>query len=80
VVMVRMKFAETLREATTFIEQGHVRVGPEVTVRYMIAAAAHIAAIARATVATAVAGASAANEKHACESVRSCLLPSVRPW
>jgi ribosomal protein S4 len=71
VVMVRMKFAETLREATTFIEQGHVRVGPEVTVRYMIAAAARIAAIARATVATAVA---------ACESVRSCLLPSVRSW
>ena len=70
-VLVRMKFAETLREATTFIEQGHVRVGPEVTVRYMIAAAARIAAIARATVATAVA---------ACESVRSCVLPSVRPW
>ena len=70
-VMVRMKFAETLREATTFIEQGHVRVGPEVTVRYTIAAAARIAAIARATVATAVA---------ACESVRSCLLPSVRLW
>lgn len=30
VVMVRMKFAETLKEAVTFIEQGHVRVGPEV--------------------------------------------------
>lgn len=29
VVMVRLKMAETLREASTFIEQGHVRVGPE---------------------------------------------------
>ncbi|PNH12075.1 U3 small nucleolar ribonucleoprotein imp3 [Tetrabaena socialis] len=29
VVMVRLKMAETLREAVTFIEQGHVRVGPE---------------------------------------------------
>ncbi|KAG2492219.1 hypothetical protein HYH03_009464 [Edaphochlamys debaryana] len=28
VVMVRLKMAETLREAATFIEQGHVRVGP----------------------------------------------------
>jgi|Transcript_24833 U3 small nucleolar ribonucleoprotein protein IMP3 len=29
VVMVRLKMAETLRESVTFIEQGHVRVGPE---------------------------------------------------
>jgi U3 small nucleolar ribonucleoprotein protein IMP3 len=29
VVMVRTKMAETLREACTFIEQGHVRVGPD---------------------------------------------------
>jgi len=29
VVMVRLKMAETLREACTFIEQGHVRVGPD---------------------------------------------------
>mmetsp|Transcript_16057 Transcript_16057/g.28844 ORF Transcript_16057/g.28844 Transcript_16057/m.28844 type:complete len:186 (-) Transcript_16057:250-807(-) len=29
VVMVRLKMSETLREAVTFIEQGHVRVGPE---------------------------------------------------
>ncbi|KAK9905563.1 hypothetical protein WJX75_002198 [Coccomyxa subellipsoidea] len=29
VVMVRLRMAETLREACTFIEQGHVRVGPE---------------------------------------------------
>ncbi|EIE23701.1 small nucleolar ribonucleo protein U3 component [Coccomyxa subellipsoidea C-169] len=29
VVMLRLKMAETLREACTFIEQGHVRVGPE---------------------------------------------------
>lgn len=29
VVLVRLKMAETLREAATFIEQGHVRVGPE---------------------------------------------------
>ncbi|CAM9307576.1 unnamed protein product [Choristocarpus tenellus] len=28
VVMVRLKMSETLKEATTFIEQGHVRVGP----------------------------------------------------
>lgn len=30
VVMVRMKMASTLKEAVTYIEQGHVRVGPEV--------------------------------------------------
>ncbi len=30
IVMVRMKFAETVREAVTFVEQGHVRVGPVV--------------------------------------------------
>ena len=29
VVMVRLKLSETLREAATFIEQGHVRVGPD---------------------------------------------------
>eukprot|EP00877_Chromochloris_zofingiensis_P007674 jgi/Chrzof1/315/Cz01g11040.t1 len=29
VVMVRSKMAETVKEACTFIEQGHVRVGPE---------------------------------------------------
>jgi U3 small nucleolar ribonucleoprotein protein IMP3 len=29
VVLVRLKMAETLVEATTFIEQGHVRVGPD---------------------------------------------------
>jgi U3 small nucleolar ribonucleoprotein protein IMP3 len=29
VVMVRLKMSETLREAATFIEQGHVRVGPD---------------------------------------------------
>ncbi|KAL4857493.1 Glycosyltransferase family protein 64 protein C5 [Chlorella vulgaris] len=29
VVMVRLKMAETLKEAVTFIEQGHVRVGPD---------------------------------------------------
>ena len=28
--MVRLKMSETLREAVTFIEQGHVRVGPNV--------------------------------------------------
>lgn len=26
---VRLKMSETLREACTFIEQGHVRVGPD---------------------------------------------------
>lgn len=30
VVMVRSHMAETLKSAVTFIEQGHVRVGPEV--------------------------------------------------
>lgn len=30
VVMVRLKMAETLKEAVTFIEHGHVRVGPNV--------------------------------------------------
>lgn len=29
VVLVRLKMAETLREAVTFVEQGHIRVGPE---------------------------------------------------
>lgn len=29
VVMVRLKFCESVKEATTLIEQGHVRVGPE---------------------------------------------------
>lgn len=28
VVMVRLKMSETLTEAATYIEQGHVRVGP----------------------------------------------------
>lgn len=28
--MVYLKFAEHLREAVTYIEQGHVRVGPDV--------------------------------------------------
>ena len=27
--MVRIKMSETIREAVTFIEQGHVRVGPK---------------------------------------------------
>ncbi|KAL3870319.1 hypothetical protein ACJMK2_038394 [Sinanodonta woodiana] len=30
VVMVKNNMAETLKTATTFIEQGHIRVGPEV--------------------------------------------------
>jgi U3 small nucleolar ribonucleoprotein protein IMP3 len=30
VVMVRLKMSENLKEATTFIEQGHIRVGPNV--------------------------------------------------
>jgi U3 small nucleolar ribonucleoprotein protein IMP3 len=30
VLLVRLKMSETLREAVTFIEQGHVRVGPQV--------------------------------------------------
>ena len=29
VMMVRMKLAETVKEAVTFIEQGHVKVGPQ---------------------------------------------------
>lgn len=29
VVAMRLKMAETLKEAVTFIEQGHIRVGPE---------------------------------------------------
>uniref|UniRef100_A0ACD5TKZ9 Uncharacterized protein n=1 Tax=Avena sativa TaxID=4498 RepID=A0ACD5TKZ9_AVESA len=28
-ILVKLKFAEHLKEAVTFIEQGHVRVGPE---------------------------------------------------
>ncbi len=28
-MMVRTKMSESLREAVTFIEQGHVRVGPQ---------------------------------------------------
>ena len=30
VVLVRLKLAETMREAVELVEQGHVRVGPEV--------------------------------------------------
>lgn len=30
VVMVKLKMAETVKEATTFVQQGHVRVGPKV--------------------------------------------------
>mmetsp|Transcript_29996 Transcript_29996/g.73848 ORF Transcript_29996/g.73848 Transcript_29996/m.73848 type:complete len:184 (+) Transcript_29996:179-730(+) len=30
VVLVRLKFCETLKEAVTFVEQGHIRIGPEV--------------------------------------------------
>jgi U3 small nucleolar ribonucleoprotein protein IMP3 len=30
VVLVRTKMCETIREATQFVQQGHVRVGPEV--------------------------------------------------
>jgi len=29
VMLVRLKYAETLKEAVTFVEQGHIRVGPE---------------------------------------------------
>ena len=29
VVLVRLKFAETMKEAVTLVEQGHIRVGPE---------------------------------------------------
>jgi U3 small nucleolar ribonucleoprotein protein IMP3 len=29
VVLVRLKFAETMKEAVTFVEQGHIRVGSE---------------------------------------------------
>ena len=29
VVVVRIKMSETVREAITFIEQGHIRVGPQ---------------------------------------------------
>lgn len=28
-VLVRLKFAEHLKEAVTYIEQGHIRVGPD---------------------------------------------------
>lgn len=30
VVLVRLKFAENLKEATSLIEQGHVRIGPHI--------------------------------------------------
>ena len=30
VVLVKNKFCETMREAVSFVEQGHIRVGPEV--------------------------------------------------
>lgn len=29
VVLVRLKFAETMKEAVTLVEQGHIRVGPD---------------------------------------------------
>ena len=37
VVLVRLKLAETMREAVSLIEQGHVRVGPD-TVRQSVSA------------------------------------------
>eukprot|EP00871_Galdieria_phlegrea_P002167 jgi/Galph1/2951/GphlegSOOS_G1627.1 len=30
VVLVRLKYAETLKEAVTLIEQGHIRIGPQI--------------------------------------------------
>merc|ERR1711862_441795 len=30
VVLCRMKFCETLQEAAKYIEQGHIRVGPDI--------------------------------------------------
>lgn len=30
IVLVRLKFCETVKEAVTFVEHGHIRVGPEV--------------------------------------------------
>ncbi|KAJ8905711.1 hypothetical protein NDN08_002216 [Rhodosorus marinus] len=30
IVLVRLKYAETVREAVTLVEQGHIRVGPDV--------------------------------------------------
>jgi len=32
VVLMRLKYAQTLREAVTFVEQGHIRVGPETVI------------------------------------------------
>lgn len=29
IVMCRLKMAETVKEAVTFVEQGHIRVGPQ---------------------------------------------------
>eukprot|EP00455_Lapot_gusevi_P004133 TRINITY_DN1170_c0_g1_i4.p1 TRINITY_DN1170_c0_g1~~TRINITY_DN1170_c0_g1_i4.p1 ORF type:complete len:112 (+),score=7.92 TRINITY_DN1170_c0_g1_i4:241-576(+) len=29
VVLVRLKMAQTLKEAVTYVEQGHIRVGPQ---------------------------------------------------
>lgn len=29
VVLVRLRYAETLKEAVTLVEQGHIRIGPE---------------------------------------------------
>mmetsp|Transcript_3631 Transcript_3631/g.6351 ORF Transcript_3631/g.6351 Transcript_3631/m.6351 type:complete len:182 (+) Transcript_3631:83-628(+) len=30
VMMVRLKYAETMKEAVTLIEQGHIKIGPEI--------------------------------------------------
>ena len=30
VVLQTLKFVETIKEATTFIEQGHLRIGPKI--------------------------------------------------
>ena len=29
-MLVRLKFAETVKEAATLVEQGHIRIGPNV--------------------------------------------------
>lgn len=31
-ILVRLKFAEHMKEAVTYIEQGHIRVGPDTVV------------------------------------------------
>lgn len=46
-VMVRLKMSETLTEAATYIEQGHVRVGPHAVTDPAVSELLYVSYLAR---------------------------------